>query len=54
MENVNSQRRNFTSLFEFKYGPLEFKFKRRSRTFDKVSSKVGIIAIKTERTQIHF
>ena len=25
-----------------------------SRTFDKVSKSVGIIAIKTERTQTHF
>ena len=40
MEDVNRQRRNFISLFELRYGPLKFKW-------------VGIIAIKTEGTQIH-
>ena len=28
MENVNKQRRNFISLSELEYGPLEFKFRR--------------------------
>ena len=54
MENVNSQRRNFISFFEFEYGPFGIQIQDGSRTFDKISSKVGIIAIKTERTQIHF
>ena len=26
MDNVNKQRRNFISLSETEYGPLEFKF----------------------------
>ena len=53
MENVNEQRRSFISLAELDYGPLEFNFRRFHATFDKVS-QVGIIAIETERTQIHF
>ena len=28
MKNVNKQRRNFISLSELEYGPLEFKFRR--------------------------
>ena len=43
MENVDRQRRSFISLSELEYGPFEFNF-----------SQVGIIAIETERTQIHF
>ena len=53
MENVNRQRRSFISLSELEYGPFEFNFRRFFATFDKVS-QVGIIAIETERTQIHF
>ena len=53
MENVNRQRRSFISLSELEYGPFEFNFRRFFGTFDKVS-QVGIIAIETERTQIHF
>ena len=52
MENVNKQRRNFISLSELGYGPLEFNF-RRVR-FHLRSKWVGIITIKTERTQIQF
>ena len=34
MEDVNKQRRNFASLPELEYGPLEFKFRRvRKFTF---------------------
>ena len=34
MEDVNKQRRNFVSLPELEYGPLEFKFRRvRNFTF---------------------
>ena len=53
MENVNKQRRSFISLSELEYGPFEFHFRRFFAKFDKVS-QVGIIAIETERTQIHF
>ena len=53
MEKVYEQRRSFISLSELDYGPLEFNFRRFFATFDKVS-QVGIIAIETERTQIHF
>ena len=42
MEDVNKQRRNFISLPELEYGHLKFSF------------RVGVIAIKTETTQIHF
>ena len=42
MEDVNKQRRNFISLSELGYGHYP------------QSKWVGIIAIKTERTQIHF
>ena len=54
MENLNSRRRNFISPSKFEYGSLKFQFKRSGAHFDKVSSKVGIIAMKNERTQIHF
>ena len=54
MENLNSRRRNFISPSKFEYGSLKFQFKRSGAHFDKVSSKVGIIATKNERTQIHF
>ena len=48
MEDVNKQRRNLISLSELGYNPLKI-------SFSKVQSKwVGIIAIKTERMQIHF
>ena len=56
MENLKSGRRNFISPSnsKFEYGPLKFQFKRSGAHFDKVSSKVGIFAMKTEGTQIHF
>ena len=37
MENVNKQRRKFVSLFELRYGPMEFNFLEGSPTLDKVS-----------------
>ena len=54
MENVNKQRRNFISFSELEYGPLEFKFRRVRVQLKKISKEVGIIAIKTERKEIHF
>ena len=48
---VNKQRRSFISLSELGYGPLEFNF-RRVR-LHLTSKFVGIIALRTERTQIH-
>ena len=45
------QRRNLISLSELEYGPLKFSF-RRVRL--QLTKWVGIIAIKTEKTQIHF
>ena len=50
MENVNKKRRNFIFLLEPGCGPLEFNFKRILLQ----SKWVEIIAIKNERTQIHF
>ena len=52
MEDVNKQRRNFISLSELGYGPLN----SASGGFAYIwqSKKGGIIAIKTEKTQIHF
>ena len=48
MEDVNKQQRNFISLSELGYSA--------SGVFADIwqSKKGGIIAIKTERTQIHF
>lgn len=37
MENVNEQRRKFISPSELEFGPLEFKFKKVTRTFDNVN-----------------
>ena len=51
MGDVNKQRRNFVSLSETGYGLLKLSF-RRIRLY--LTKWVGIIAIKTERTQIHF
>ena len=51
MEDVNKQRRNFVSLSETGYGLLKFRF---GRIRPHLTKWVGIIAIKTERTQIHF
>ena len=48
----NKQRRNFISLSELEYGPLKFSFRRVA--YNCQSKRVGIIAIKTEKTQIHF
>ena len=53
MPYVNKQRRSFVPLSELEYGLFEFNLRRFFATFDKVS-QVGIIAIETERTQIHF
>ena len=52
MDYVNKQRQNFISLSELGNGPLEFN----SGGFAYIwqSNWVGIIAIKTRRTQIHF
>ena len=52
MEDVNKQRRNFISLSELGYGPLKFSF--GMVRLHLTSKWVGIITIKTERTQIHF
>ena len=52
MEGVNKQRRNITSLSELGYGLLKFSF-RRARLHLQ-SKWVAIIAVKTNRTQIHF
>ena len=52
MEDVNKQRRNFISLSELEYGPLKFSFRRVRLQYK--SKWVGIIAIKTKKTQIHF
>ena len=52
MENVNKQRRNFISLSELAYGPLEST--PGGFAYIWQSKWVGIIAIKTEGTQIHF
>ena len=52
MEDVNKQRRNFISLSKLGYRPLKFSF-RRVR-LHLTSKWVEIIAIETERTQIHF
>ena len=52
MENVNKQRGNFISLSKLGYCPLKFSF-RRVR-LHLTSKWVEIIAIETERTQIHF
>ena len=52
MEDVNKQRRNFTSLSELGYGPLKYSF--GMVRLHLTSKWVGIITIKTERTQIHF
>ena len=49
---VNKQLRNFISLSELGYGPLKFSFRRVP--LHLTSTWVGIIAIMTERTQIHF
>ena len=51
MEDVNKQRRNFIPLSELGYGHLTFTFRR---VCPHLTKWVGIIAIKTERTQIHF
>ena len=52
MEDVNKQRRNFISLSELEFGPLNSA--SRGFAYNWQSNWVGIIAIKTERTQIHF
>ena len=49
-----SRQRNVIAPSKFEYGSLKFQFKGFGAHFDKVSSKVGIIAMTTERTQIPF
>ena len=51
MEDVNKQRRKFISLSELENGPLKFSFRSGRQQLTKWAE---IIAIKTERTQIHF
>ena len=51
MEDVNNQRRNFASLSELGYGSFKLSF-RRARLH--LTKWVELIAINTERTQIHF
>ena len=54
MENVIKQATaNFFPLSELGYGPLELNF-RRVRLHLATDKWVGIIAIKSERTQIQF
>ena len=54
MEDVNKQRRNFISLSELGYQLLKIKL-QADRLHSVWQRKwVGIIAFKTERTQIHF
>ena len=54
MEDVKKQRRNFISLSELGYQLLKIKL-QADRLHSVWQSKwVGIIAFKTERTQIHF
>ena len=52
MENVNKQQRNFISVSELKYGLLKFSLGGFAYNWQR--KWVGIIAIKTERTQNHF
>ena len=49
MEDVNKQRRNFIYLSELEYASALGGF-----AYNWQSKWVGIIAIKTEKTQIHF
>ena len=52
MENVNKQQRNFISVSELKYGILKFSLGGFAYNWQR--KWVGVIAIKTERTQNHF
>ena len=52
IKGIKKQRRNSIPLFELGYGHLKFSF-RRVR-LHLASTWVGITAMKTERTQIHF
>ena len=54
MEYVNKQRRNVFYFSEFGYGSWEFNSRRVHLHLTKYIKWVGIIAINTERTQIHF
>ena len=54
MEKIKKQRRSFISLSELEYGPLEFLFNLKRFAYIWQSKKVGIIAIKTGKKQIHF
>ena len=54
MENVNKQRRNFISLCELRHGPWPWNPASWGFAYISQSKWVGIIAIKTEGTQIHF
>ena len=48
------RQRNFISLSELGHGTSEFNFRRVRLHSRKISKWVVIIAMKTERTQIHF
>ena len=52
MEDANKQRRNFISLSELGYGHLKFSIRRVRLHLTKKWE--GRMAIKAERTQIHF
>ena len=52
IEDVNKQQRNFISVSELKYGILKFSLGGFAYNWQR--KWVGIIAIKTERTQNHF
>ena len=54
MENVNKLRRNFISLCELRHGPWPWNSPSGGFAYIWQSKWVGIIAIKTEGTQIHF
>ena len=53
MKDENKQRQNFISLSELGYDPLKFSFMRVRLVLTKYVP-VRIIAVKTERMQIHF
>ena len=54
MEDVNKHRRNFISLSELGYQLLKIQLQADRLHSVRQSKWVGIIALKTERMQIHF
>ena len=54
MENVKKQRRNFISVSELEYAMVPWNSTSGGFAYIWQSKWVGIIAIKTEKTQIHF